>query len=364
MSLVLLGLGTAGPEFSIDQGEAATIAGTFIHGDQKAKRALPSLFRRTHVERRRSVLLDSRNGNGPRQSFYPAAVFADDRGPGTEQRMDRYASDAAPLAMNAAREALADAQVSTQEITHLITVSCTGFNAPGVEFKLIDELGLSSEVSRVNVGFMGCHGALNGLGVAKAFATADSASRVLMCAVELCSLHYQYRSDPQHLVANALFADGAAALVAGPLVARADAEPWSLGAVGSYMIPNAEDAMTWRIGDHGFHMTLSPRVPDLIAEHLRPWLAGWLETQRLTIEDVASWAIHPGGPRIVESVAAALELPSDATQVSYEVLREHGNMSSATLLYVLERLWRRRAPLPCLALGFGPGLVAEAALFV
>lgn len=366
MSLVLLGLGTAGPEFSIDQADAATIAGTFIHGDQKAKRALPSLFRRTRVKRRGSVLLDARTGDRSRQSFYPAAMFAEDRGPGTEQRMDRYATDAAPLAVSAARQALANAPVSTQEITHLITVSCTGFSAPGVEFKLIDELALSRSVSRVCVGFMGCHGALNGLGVAQAFAAADSASRILMCTVELCSLHYQYRSDPQHLVANALFGDGAAALVAGPPVAGADAnrQAWHLDAVGSYVIPNAEDAMTWRIGNHGFHMTLSPRVPDLIAEHLRPWLARWLAVHGLTIEEIASWAIHPGGPRILECAAAALQLTSEATEVSSEVLREHGNMSSATILYVLERLRRRGAPLPCVALGFGPGLVVEAALFV
>ncbi len=363
MSLTVLGLGTATPEQSIDQADAAAVAKTFIYGNGRQTQALPALFRRTRVRRRGSVLLIPGSGPEPRQTFYPRATTAEERGPTTEERMDRFARAAPPLALAAARRALQTSAVPAREITHLITVSCTGFTAPGVEFHLIEQLDLPATVGRVNVGFMGCHGALNGLRVAMAFGKVDPAARILMCAVELCSLHYQYGWNPQQLVANALFADGSAALVAAPGGGDADAG-WSLAAVGSYLIPDASKEMTWRIGDHGFEMTLSPRLPHLLAEHLRPWLAGWLQSHGLTVEQVGSWAVHPGGPRILASVASALGLPPGATDVSTEVLQEHGNMSSATILFVLDRLRRRSAPVPWVALGFGPGLVVEAALFV
>jgi predicted naringenin-chalcone synthase len=277
--------------------------------------------------------------------------------------MNRYTADAVPLALAACRQALANATLQGGAITHLVTVSCTGFSSPGVEFSLIRELGLPPTVGRVNVGFMGCHGALNGLRVLKAFGDADASAKPLLCSVELCSLHYQYGSKPQQLVANALFSDGAAALVAFDDEASPDAG-WKIQSTGSCFIPDAEDAMTWRIGDHGFEMTLSPNVPDLIARYLRPWITTWLRSHGLTLEAVRSWAIHPGGPRILQSVQSALGLTANATKASSEVLRNHGNMSSATTLFVIERLQQSQGSLPCVALGFGPGLVCEAALFV
>jgi predicted naringenin-chalcone synthase len=191
---------------------------------------------------------------------------------------------------------------------------------------------------------------------------ADPAARVLACCVELCSLHFQYGWHEQQMVANALFADGAAAAVGVP-AAAAPANAWQLAATGSRLFPDSADAMTWNIGDHGFAMTLSPRVPDLIATHLRPWLEGWLVQHDLGVDQVASWAIHPGGPRILSAVEKALGLPREATAVSRKVLAACGNMSSPTVLFILDRLRDRRAPRPCVALGFGPGLVAEAMLF-
>src|SRR5262249_52586099 len=152
---------------------------------------------------------------------------------------------------------------------------------------------------RTHVGFMGCHALLNGLRVARAFVEADPSACVLLCAVELCSLHYQYGWDAERMVANALFADGAAAMVVVPGGAGPDHPGYSVYADGSTLLPNCEDAMSWRIGDHGFLMTLSPRVPELIAEHVRPWLTAWLARHDLATQSVGSWAVHPGGPRIV-----------------------------------------------------------------
>src|SRR5205807_2197806 len=163
----------------------------------------------------------------------------------------------------AARQALAASGQRPDVITHLVTVSCTGFRAPGVDIELMQSLGLSTGTQRTHLGFMGCHGALNGLRVARAFVEADPAARVLLCAVELCVLHYHYQWDPQRMIANALFADGAAAVVGVP-EAAAPPGAWRVAANGACLFPDCEDAMTWNIGDHNFEMTLSKRVPALI----------------------------------------------------------------------------------------------------
>jgi predicted naringenin-chalcone synthase len=221
-------------------------------------------------------------------------------------------------------------------------------------------LGMSPTIHRTHVGFMGCHGALNGLRVANAFAASDPAARVLVCSVELCSLHYHYGWDPPKVVANALFADGAGAIVGG---AKPKTGSWQLVASGSHLVPEAADAMTWTIGDHGFGMTLSKRIPEVIGTKLRPWLDEWLAEQGVRVTDVNSWAIHPGGPRVLDAAAGTLKLPAESVWASREVLSEYGNMSSATALFILKRLIDRKSKGPCVALGFGPGLNVEVALF-
>ena len=359
MSMTIWGLATAEPAHSIEQSQAARIAQTFL-SDGREARLLPALFKRTQVQSRGSVLLQSGNGCGPRQSFYPPATGPADRGPATALRMQRYAEESLPLAEAAAVRCLELAVTDPQAITHLITVSCTGFFAPGLDIGLVKRLRLSPAVGRLHVGFMGCHGVLNALRAARATVLADPAAVVLLTAVELCSLHYQYGADSDRLVANALFADGAAAMI-GRAAPGKDA-PWRLVSSGSYILPDSEDGMTWKIGDHGFEMTLSSRVPELICGHLRPWLEGWLADSGRRLEDIRSWAIHPGGPRILTSVAETLRLPQTAIATSVEILARYGNMSSPTILFVLRRLQEQGARPPCVVLGFGPGLVAEAAL--
>jgi len=252
--------------------------------------------------------------------------------------------------------------VEPASITHLITVCCTGFQAPGFDLDLIQGLPLAANVARTQVGFMGCHGALNGLRVAHAFAQAVAGSRVLICALELCSLHQQPGWHPERVVANALFADGAAAAVLTAEPPAPVASPWRLLASGSTLLPDSADAMAWTIADHGFEMGLSPRVPALIAARLAPWLDVWLAAQGLDRAAIGSWALHPGGPRLLEAVRDCLHLPASAIETSTAVLRECGNMSSATILFILDRLRLAEAPLPCVALAFGPGLCVEAAL--
>jgi predicted naringenin-chalcone synthase len=363
--LALLSIGTALPATVITQDEALRIARSLCCRTDEQATWLPTMYGQTGIRTRHlafsaALVRDVLDGTRHSGSVFLPTGRDDDRGPTTAQRMEHYADLAPPLALAACRDALQKADLPARRLTHLVTVSCTGFFAPGLDLTLIRALGLAPTVQRTHVGYMGCHGALNGLRVANAFAGADRSARVLLCAVELCSLHYHYGWNPQKMVANALFADGAAAAVGAP---AGEETAWRVAATGSCLVPDSADAMTWTISDHGFEMTLSRRVPALIATHLRPWLEPWLATHGVALGEVGSWAVHPGGPRILAAVEEGLALPPNATAASREVFACCGNVSSPTVLFILERLRRAQAPRPCVALGFGPGLMAEAALF-
>jgi predicted naringenin-chalcone synthase len=367
MSFVIRGLGTALPPTVVSQAEAEAVTRNLCRLGPDESALLATLYRHTGIRERhvlfdRQVVRDVIEGTRHSGSVFLPSEKPGDLGPTTSQRMAVYEEHALPLAERAARAALEPSGVRPGDVTHLVTVSCTGFSAPGVDIALIKRLGLGPGVQRTHVGFMGCHGALNGLRVAAAYTGADPAACVLLCAVELCSLHFHYQWNPKRLVANALFADAAGAVVGtgGP----AGPDGWRVAASGSCLFPDSEYAMTWDIGDHGFDMTLSTRVPNLIRANLRPWLENWLGGHGLTLGQIASWAVHPGGPRVLTDIEVALGLTAGATDVSREVLAECGNVSSATVVFLLERLRRQNAPRPCVALGFGPGLVVEAALFV
>ena len=365
MNSSLLGLATATPLHSMAQDDLAAHVNRISHQrSDSQKRLLKTLFRSTEIERRGSVLLEHPSANAPIDNplkFYREAESAEDNGPSTRERMERYSREACALALDASRKALADAGTSGAKITHLVTVSCTGFYSPGIDIFLMKALELSPETARLHVGFMGCHGAINGLRAAHAIASSDPNATVLLCAVELCTLHFQYGWNRDRMVANSLFADGAAALV---VAAQSEARQsfWNVRSTGSFLFGNSEDAMSWNIGDHGFEMTLSSRVPDLIGGDLAPWLTRWLGTQGLKIEDIKSWAIHPGGPRILTAVAETLRLSDVNLAASRLILGRHGNMSSPTVVFILEHLRKLSAAKPCVMLGFGPGLVAEVAL--
>jgi predicted naringenin-chalcone synthase len=370
MTAQILGIGLATPPHTMSQDEAASLAREVICRGPLQERVLTALYRKAGVSQRHTALphrialdwLPEVDETGQRQTTL---------GPTTAERMKYFAEHAPSLAMSAAGHALDVAHAAAGEITHLITVTCTGFDAPGLDVAVIRGLALRPTTQRLQVGFMGCHGAINGLRAGLAIVSADQQARVLLVATELCSLHYRFQWDPERLVANALFADGAAAVVLGAhrqstgdtSVPPSGASKWRLKATGSCLIPDSREAMSWRIGDHGFEMTLDAAVPELIQKNLKPWLVSWLAEHGLSMADVSSWAIHPGGPRILASIEESLGLARDATAVSREVLSQFGNMSSPTVLFILERLRAASSRLPCVAIGFGPGMFAEAALF-
>ncbi|MGE5191959.1 MAG: type III polyketide synthase [Deltaproteobacteria bacterium] len=376
MSLSISGIGTALPPFSITQEAMAAFSEPLCCEDANQAELSQLIYANSGVRRRYSVLLGADCQSPPvPQTFYPTRDCG--RGPTTGHRMRQYEASAPPLAVAASQKALAAAGLASGDVTHVVSVSCTGFTAPGIDLALVAGLGLKPTVERTHLGFMGCHGALNGLKVARGCLGAEPEGRALVCCVELCTLHFYMGWDPEKIVANALFADGAAAIVcenaAGSVRdpetrVRTDGadvrDTWRLAAVGTVRIPDSATAMTWRVGDFGFEMGLSRRIPELIGMHLRGYVESWLDRQDLRLADIRSWAVHPGGPKILDAVELALSLPPPALEHSRAVLAEHGNMSSPTLLFVLDRLRRENAPRPCVALGFGPGMVVEAALFV
>jgi len=362
MSFHLFGLGTALPAARVTQDEGLAVARALGGAELLDAPWLPSVYAHCGVLTRHQVvgrpLIDDLL-NGTQLS---GSVFLPDgtEGPTTAERMALYAETAPPLAVNASAIALQESGFAPDSITHLVSVSCTGFVSPGVDLAVIRALGLRPTIERTHVGFMGCHGALNGLRVANAYCKADPKARVLLCAVELCSIHYHYGWQPDKVVANALFADGAAALVGS---AKPIPSGWHVAATGSCLIPDSAKMMGWTIGNFGFEMTLSRKIPDLIAANLRPWLTEWLGQQGLSMETVGSWAVHPGGPKILTAVEEGLDLPRDALATSRAVYAECGNMSSPTVLFILDRMRMANASRPCVMLGFGPGLVAEAVLW-
>lgn len=370
-SASVLAIESVVPPHTADVALATAAAQSMSCGSEKEAEMVAKLYRRTGVQTRGSVLLERDETAGHLgQSFYPHASESP-RGPTTSQRNERFALDGPRLAVAAGNAAIRSSGCLPSDVTHLITVTCTGFYSPGIDIELIESLNLPVTTERIQIGFMGCHALINAMRTARGLAAADPHACVLIVSVELCSLHYQYGYDAQRIVSGSLFSDGAA----GVIVAGSEYEvveevveldpgnsPVQIVATGSCLIPGSRDAMTWTIGDHGFEMTLSASVPALIEEHLRAYLSEWLTRHGESIESIGGWAVHPGGARILTAVQTSLGLSDEQLAISRSTLRDHGNMSSATLGAVLQEFGEQSIERPWLMLGFGPGLEIEVAL--
>ncbi|PIP82632.1 MAG: type III polyketide synthase [Elusimicrobia bacterium CG_4_9_14_3_um_filter_62_55] len=363
----LYALGTALPENASSQHTVMrfmTAAACESFGEE-GERAVPfieRLYSSSGIERRHSVLKDYSQANSADFEFFPPSGDLEPF-PSTARRMEVFELKAPPLAEAAARAALARSGFTAQEVTHLVFATCTGFFAPGPDLKLIDDLGLRADVSRTQIGFMGCYAGFNAMKLAAAFIGADPGAVALVVSVELCSLHFQKRLRPEFLVANSLFADGAAAAVFAAPGARPGGLA-DLAATHGRIAPDSRDQMSWRIGDTGFEMSLDRRVPGTIRAHAPAFVAELSARAGLAREDLRRWAPHPGGRRIVSALCEALSLDDDSTRSARGVLADCGNMSSATIFFVLEREFARGETGPLAALGFGPGLTMEGALFL
>jgi alkylresorcinol/alkylpyrone synthase len=275
----------------------------------------------------------------------------------TERRMRRYLIEALPLGKSAVGDALAAAGLPAAEVGLFAVCSCTGYVTPGLDILLARDLGMAADAQRLFIGHMGCYAALPGLGVAGDFARSRGRPAVLLC-LELTSLHVQPpTADAEQIVAHALFSDAAAAVVVQP-----QARGYQLLDVLSVTDATTADHMTWDVTDLGFRMGLSSRVPDVLDGHVGPLVEELLRRNGLGRSAVDAWAVHPGGPRILDVIQARLGLADADLAASRQVLAEHGNCSSPTVLMILEEL-RPAEPERVVALAFGPGLTLYAALF-
>ena len=277
----------------------------------------------------------------------------DPSGWSTQARMDRYLTEALPLGKDAVCAALDAAGLPPSDIGMFVVCSCTGYVSPGLDILLAHDLGMSTATQRLFVGHMGCYAALPGLGAASDYVAVRGRPALLLC-LELTSLHVQPPTrDLQQIVAHALFSDGAAAVVLRPAT-----EGYALREVTALTDTATAEYMRWDVTDLGFRMGLSPKVPDVLARHVGALVHDLLDRHGLTPSDVDGWAVHPGGPKILDVVQRELDLcPADLDD-SRAVLAQHGNCSSPTVLMILDRLRRRHT----VALAFGPGLTLYAAM--
>jgi predicted naringenin-chalcone synthase len=339
-------IGTAVPDHDIHDG--------FIRwaGDRLTDRRERALFARmaarSGIEHRWSVLPRATDGGSPVEpgGFYDGGFL-----PSTARRMEVYADKAPELAL-AAIAGLAD-KVSIDGITHIVVASCTGFVAPGIDQIIIRRLGLSPSIERTLVGFMGCYAAVAALRVAHHIARSDAEARVLVVMVELSTLHLSRKQDIESLLAELQFADGAAA-------GLVSAEPQGLALDDFFCatLPESEELIQWTIGDQGFEMVLSGEVPGRIGTALHDPAMRSAILNGYKAEDV-EWAVHSGGRSILDAVEHGLDLGQGALAASRSVLARFGNMSSATLMFVLSDLMERPGETPGVAIAFGPGLAAE-----
>jgi alpha-pyrone synthase len=361
----ILGIGSANPVHRFSQNEildfmlnAHNLAGS------EATR-LKALYRATGIKHRHSVLKDYGARTTDRQ-FYPKNESLEPF-PTIASRMTQFRKEALPLCLAAIADlekALSGRSNWKKSITHLITVSCTGMYAPGLDLELLQKLGLPGTVQRTAINFMGCYAAFNALKAADNICKAHPDATVLVVCVELCTLHFQRQPTEDNLLANSLFADGAAAtLVAG---APGPGINFTLANFHCEVDPAGENDMAWQISDFGFEMKLSSYVPDIIEGGIGRLTEKLLRQHGGSAKAVDYFAIHPGGKRILEAVEKAIGIKKEDNRAAYDILREFGNMSSPTVLFVLkkimESLSREDQGKKVLSFAFGPGLTLESML--
>ncbi len=348
-------IGTSVPAFDI-HAEFVDFGRTLFDADPHTAELFDRMAGMADIEHRYAVY---EPGPKPRdvqldtEGFFKRGAF-----PPTSARMSRYEAEAPVLAQRAV-DAL-DLGAERDRITHLIVASCTGFTAPGLDFQLMRALGLNEGVERTIVGFMGCFAAVNTLKLARHIVRSEPEARVLTVNLELCSLHMQEDWQLEKMLSFLLFGDGCAASLV-----TADPVGLELGAFRAIVIPRTEDLITWHIGDQGFSMHLSGKVPGRI----RRWLMEHGGSLAPEDRPIRQWAVHAGGRSILDAVQHGLALAPDALRHSRGVLRDFGNMSSATLMFVLDRILRGAEPRAAsnapdgMAMAFGPGLTVESFAF-
>lgn len=319
------------------------------------KRKLRFLYSQCGIAQRYSVVGDYSRPVAD-WKFYPQTEGLDPF-PSLEQRMTLFNRHAPLLSVDAIRNCL-EGVLHHHEVTHLITVSCTGMSAPGLDLQVMELLDLPKNIMRTSVNFMGCYAAIHAMKLGDAFCKCDKDAKVLIVCTELCTLHFQREVTMDNIASSLLFADGSAAM----LMMHDDSEKPGLHITNFYseVLPKGKRDMAWELSSSGFLMTLSGYIPELIEEDFNAIIGRSLAQKGLDIPDISHWCIHPGGKRILEAIQKSVGLEKEQLQSSYQVLQQHGNMSSATILFVLKQMLQEKSlPKQLFGAAFGPGLTVE-----
>lgn len=346
--LYIQALQTAVPGSALTQDEAVERM-RVVYPDERTHRLLRRLTRHTSINQRHLAAMDWQDTNDP---LYLPRCEGAELGPGMgvrSERFDRAIAELVPAAVGRLD------QSALAEIRSLITISCTHASSPGLEGPLFKSLPIPRNVSRWNLGFMGCSAGLSGLRLARQLEPGQQAALLVTC--ELSSLHFQYHPAIDQMTANMLFADGCAAALLS-----SEAGPVAVRAARAVHLPEHADQMVWFADDHGLRLHLSQELPDTLGNGIGQAVDDFLAEAGLTRADIANWLVHPGGPQILDSVEQALALPTGTLDLSRGVLRDYGNMSSTTVFFILQRMVAAKAKGPCVAMAFGPGLTIELVL--
>ena len=341
-------IGTAVPAYAHQQTDILKFMLEKTAFSSTEQRMVKLMYGMSGIEQRHSVLPDFGASPAKSKLFSLHEKMPD----AVEDRLAVYDDNACKLAI----DAIKDAKINVQEITHLITISCTGMSAPGLDIMLVKALGLNPELYRTSINFMGCYAAIHGLKQAHAIAESENDAKVLVVSVELCTLHFQEENTQDYITSNLLFADGAACMQI-----NSQGGKWRIDSFFSKLFLEAENSMAWHVNSKGFLMKLDAEVPDMIFKNIAAFVHSALEKANIEISENIGWLIHPGGRKILEATARALKLSNDDLKSSFSVLKNYGNMSSATLIFILKQMFDSDQKHLFLA-GFGPGITMESAL--
>src|SRR5512139_2709516 len=321
------------PEFSFSHDAASGEMQEWAPAE-RTRRIIRMIYRQSGIERRHSVVTNfDREG---RDGFFETGPDGTRRGPGTAARNEIFARESRRLSVDLARKLLDDCPgTGPKDVTHIVTASCTGFYNPGPDYYILRDLGIPLSAQRYHLGFMGCYAAFPALRMAAQFCKANPDATVLVMCLELCSLHLQLKAEEDCLLANSLFADGAGAAIVSAREPAPGRSAYRIDDFHSALVTSGEHDMAWRIGDHGFDIALSSYVPKIIGANIREFIEPSLAAAGVALADVETWAVHPGGKAIIDQVQGSLALRPEQVRISREVLRDYGNMSSATILFVL-----------------------------
>lgn len=366
MSVYINGIATLVPDSSYTQDFIRDFMIDHVADDRMTRLLIHRIYHQSGIGKRHTVIDEIDRAPDERTFFDSTNKHL--KMPGTQKRNNLYIRKAKTMFPELARKTVeASSGFSEDDITHVITVSCTGFYAPGPDFDIVKSLGLPPGTQRFHIGFMGCYAFFPALKLAQSFCENDPNAVVLVVSLELCTLHLQLRKETDFLLSGSLFGDGGGgALISSHLPEKTD-KILEIRLLSGSLAMDGESDMAWTIGDDGFNMILSTYVPGLLQSHIDETVQPLFRYTGLNKDEIDYWGIHPGGRAIVDKLQDELDIPDNKIESSRRVLHEYGNMSSATILFVLKDILEQKSEKtnsPVYAMAFGPGLTIESGLFL